>query len=161
MSIPSCGLGRDDRPGLVRDDRRGLVRDDRVVPTLSTSALAEALALLAELGWVQALFKVREAQLILATSRATIYRDIAAGRLDAVKIGSATRITAQSLARRLAGLPTHPSNISDASFGTGTGPSDNIGQPTTALEPKDAHSTQENICKSSGRAARREVTRAR
>jgi hypothetical protein len=81
MSIPSCGPGRDD------------------------PALAEALALLAALGWVQALFKVKEAERILATSHAGIYRDLAAGRLEAVKIGTATRITARSLARRLAELP--------------------------------------------------------
>ena len=89
MSIPSCGLSRADRAAL----------------TASTPALAEALALLAALGWVQALFKVKEVQRILATSRASIYRDVAAGRLEAVKIGTATRITAQSLARRITELP--------------------------------------------------------
>jgi len=57
------------------------------------------------LGWTQALFKVKEAQRILATSHAGIYRDLAAGRLEAVKNGAATRITAQSLARRLIELP--------------------------------------------------------
>jgi excisionase family DNA binding protein len=86
MSIPSCALGHDD-------------------PAASTSALAEAFALLTALGWVQALFRVKEAQLVLGTSRAGIYRDLAAGRLEAVKIGTATRITAQSLARRITELP--------------------------------------------------------
>lgn len=85
MSISSCGLDRDD--------------------PASTSALAQALALLAALGWTRALYKIKEAQLILATSRASIYRDLAAGRLEAVKISTATRITAQSLARRIAELP--------------------------------------------------------
>jgi hypothetical protein len=89
MSIPSHG------PGC----------DDRAVPVAGTPALAEALALLAALGWTQALFKVKEAQRILATSHAGIYRDLAAGRLEAVKNGAATRITAQSLARRLIELP--------------------------------------------------------
>jgi|SRR5579864_8508072 len=89
MSILSCDLGR----------------DDRAVPAASAPALADALALLAALGWTQALFKVKEAQRILATSHAGIYRDLAAGRLEAVKIGTATRITSRSLARRLAELP--------------------------------------------------------
>ena len=90
MSIQSCGPGR----------------DDRAVPAAGhPPALAESLALLAALGWTQALFKVKEAQQILATSRASIYRDIGAERLEAVKFGTATRITAQSLARRIAELP--------------------------------------------------------
>lgn len=89
MSIASCGLSRDDRADL----------------TASTLALTEALALLTALGWVQALFTVREVQRVLGTSRASVYRDLAAGRLEAVKLGAATRITAQSLARRLAELP--------------------------------------------------------
>jgi hypothetical protein len=79
-------------------------RDDCVVRASSASPLAEALELLAALGWTQALFKIKEAQWILATSRAGIYRDVAAGRLEAVKNGNATRITAESVARRLASL---------------------------------------------------------
>ena len=82
-----------------------LSRDDRAVPVAGAPALGEALALLAALGWTQALFKIKEAQRILATSHAGIYRDLAAGRLEAVKNGAATRITAQSLARRLIELP--------------------------------------------------------
>jgi hypothetical protein len=101
MSIPSCGVGR----------------DDGAVVAGGTPALAESLALLAALGWVQALFKIKEAQLILATSRAGIYRDLAAGRLEAVKNGAATRITAQSVARRLALLSIHH-NTSEANAGT-------------------------------------------
>jgi hypothetical protein len=89
MSVSSCDLGR----------------DDRAVPAASARALTDALALLAALGWTQALFKVKEAQRILATSHAGIYRDLAAGRLEAVKVSTATRITALSLARRLAELP--------------------------------------------------------
>jgi hypothetical protein len=88
VSITSCGLG-----------------GDNAVPAADTPNLAEALALLAALGFRQALFRIREAQCILATSRASIYRDLAAGRLEGVKIGTATRITAQSLARRIAELP--------------------------------------------------------
>jgi excisionase family DNA binding protein len=87
MSTPSGGLGR----------------DDRAVP--ATSTYAEALALLVALGWTQALFKIKEAERILGISRAGIYRDISAGRLEAVKIGTATRITARSLARRIVELP--------------------------------------------------------
>jgi excisionase family DNA binding protein len=79
-------------------------RGDHADPAEDAPAL-EALALLSTLGWTQALFRVKEAQSILALSRAAIYRDLAAGRLQAVKIGSATRITAQSLARRIAELP--------------------------------------------------------
>lgn len=70
-----------------------------------TSPLAEALALLTALGWPQALFTIKQAQQILGTSRASIYRDIAANRLEARKNGAATRITAQSMAQRLAELP--------------------------------------------------------
>ncbi len=84
---------------------RGLGQDDSAVPAASTPGLTDALALLAALGWKQALFRVREAQVILATSHAGIYRDLAARRLEAVKIGTATRITAQSLAQRLTELP--------------------------------------------------------
>jgi hypothetical protein len=73
--------------------------------TAETPDLAEALALLVALGWRQALFTVDEAKQILNNSRAGIYGDIAARRLDAVNNGAATRIPAQSLARRLAGLP--------------------------------------------------------
>jgi excisionase family DNA binding protein len=83
----------------------GFDRDDRAVPATSEPALADALALLVALGWTQALFKVKEAGRVLGSSRATIYRDLAAGRLEAVKIGTVTRITAQSLARRIAELP--------------------------------------------------------
>jgi hypothetical protein len=75
---------------------------------VTAPTLADALALLAALGWTQALFKVKEAQHILATSHAGIYRDLAAGRLEAVKVSTATRITALSLARRLAELPAAP-----------------------------------------------------
>ena len=89
MSIPSCGLGQ----------------DESAVPAASTAALGEVLALLAALGWTQALFRVKETQRILGTSRASVYRDLAAGRLEAVKIGTATRVTVQSLARRIAELP--------------------------------------------------------
>jgi Helix-turn-helix domain len=79
--------------------------ENRSLRAAETSDLAEALALLVALGWRRALFTINEAKQILNTSRAGIYRDIAARRLDAVKNGSATRIPAQSLARRLAGLP--------------------------------------------------------
>lgn len=79
--------------------------DDRDKTSASTPALAETFALLATLGWTQALFKIQEAQRVLATSRASIYRDVAANRLEAVKVGTATRITAKSLARRLTELP--------------------------------------------------------
>ena len=54
-----------------------------------TSPLAEALALLTALGWPQALFTIKQAQQILGTSRASIYRDIAANRLEARKNGAA------------------------------------------------------------------------
>jgi hypothetical protein len=89
MSIPSCELGR----------------DDSAVPTAGMPALGEILALLAALGWTQALFTVKQTQHILNTSRASVYRDLAAGRLEAVKNRAATRITAQSVARRIAALP--------------------------------------------------------
>ena len=84
---------------------RDLGQDDSAVLAASTPGLPDALALLAALGWKQALFRIREAQVILATSHAGIYRNLAARRLEAVKIGTATRITAQSLARRLTELP--------------------------------------------------------
>jgi hypothetical protein len=78
--------------------------DNPETPAECRPAPAEALALLAALGWVQALFKIKEVQRILGTSRASVYRDLAAGRLEAVKMGAATRVTAHSLARRIAEL---------------------------------------------------------
>jgi hypothetical protein len=80
-------------------------RNDPAVSADTACALREALALITSLGWTQALFRIGEAQRVLATSRASIYRDLAAGHLEAVKVGAATRITAQSLARRIAELP--------------------------------------------------------
>jgi excisionase family DNA binding protein len=47
-----------------------------------------------------------EAQQLLGISHATLYRLIAAGKLTAVKIGSSTRITAESIDRLLGGLPS-------------------------------------------------------
>ena len=82
--------------------------DNSAIPATGASALTESLALLTALGWKQALFRIEEVKNILGTSRASIYRDIAADRLEAVKIGAATRITARSLARRLAELPRAP-----------------------------------------------------
>jgi hypothetical protein len=89
----------------IRSNDLRLDEENRSLEAAETSDLAEALALLVALGWRQALFTVNEAKQILNTSRAGIYRDIAARRLDAVKNGSATRIPALSLARRFAGLP--------------------------------------------------------
>jgi hypothetical protein len=121
MSIPSCGLSR----------------DDHAIPAENTSALAEALALLAALGWMQALFRIKEVQRILAISRASIYRDIAASELEVVKVGTATRITAQSLARRIAELRragaldiTKGRNI-PGTAGTATETQTGIGDPPT------------------------------
>ena len=51
------------------------------------------------------LYPVQETQHLLGISHATIYRLIAAKRLDAVKIGAKTLITAESISAFLAGLP--------------------------------------------------------
>jgi excisionase family DNA binding protein len=53
----------------------------------------------------RALYSPKETENILGVSHATLYRMIAAGKLDAVKIGAATRITGDSIERCLAGLP--------------------------------------------------------
>jgi excisionase family DNA binding protein len=52
------------------------------------------------------LYSPREAEALLRVSHATLYRLIRARRLDARKIGTATRITAASIERLLAELPT-------------------------------------------------------
>lgn len=52
------------------------------------------------------LYSPAETQQLLAVSHATIYRLLRAGKLTAVKIGGATRITASSIERLLAELPT-------------------------------------------------------
>jgi len=56
----------------------------------------------------RALYSPREAEQILGISHATLYRLIAARRLDARKIENKTVITAESIARFLADLPAAP-----------------------------------------------------
>jgi len=53
----------------------------------------------------RALYSPREAEAILGVSHATLYRLIAAGRLDARKLDNKTCITAESIAGLIAGLP--------------------------------------------------------
>jgi excisionase family DNA binding protein len=52
------------------------------------------------------LFSPKEAQTLLGVSHASLYRLLRAGRLDARKIGAKTVITAESIERFIAGLPT-------------------------------------------------------
>ena len=52
------------------------------------------------------LYSPRETEAILAVSHSTLYRLIAAGRLDARKVGSKTLITADLIAQFVAKLPT-------------------------------------------------------
>jgi excisionase family DNA binding protein len=52
------------------------------------------------------LYSPVETETLLGISHATLYRLIRAGRLDAVKIGAATRITRDSIERLIAELPT-------------------------------------------------------
>lgn len=52
------------------------------------------------------LFTIAETEALLSLSHASIYRLIRAGRLDARKVGSATRITSGSIERLIAELPT-------------------------------------------------------
>jgi excisionase family DNA binding protein len=60
----------------------------------------------------RALYSPRETEAILGISHASLYRLIAAGRLDARKLGSKTLITAESVERLIAELPKlHPSSI--------------------------------------------------
>jgi hypothetical protein len=56
-------------------------------------------------GIARALYPVKEAEVILSTSHAQIYRLINSGRLDARKIGARSFITASSLEAFLASLP--------------------------------------------------------
>jgi hypothetical protein len=53
----------------------------------------------------RALYPIKEAEVILSTSHAQIYRLIGSGRLDARKIGSRSYITAASIDQFLASLP--------------------------------------------------------
>jgi hypothetical protein len=53
----------------------------------------------------RALYPIKEAEVILSTSHAQIYRLINAGRLDARKIGSRSFITAVSIEAFLTSLP--------------------------------------------------------
>jgi Helix-turn-helix domain len=78
MTITSCGLGHD-KLGAASC---GLGRD-----------------------CLRALHTPRETETIVGISHASLYRLIGAGRLDARKIGSATRITAASIQALLDELP--------------------------------------------------------
>lgn len=51
------------------------------------------------------LYSPRDAEVILSISHATLYRLIAAGRLDARKLGCKTLVTADSIERLIAELP--------------------------------------------------------
>ena len=53
----------------------------------------------------RALYSPQETEALLSVSHAQLYRLIGAGRLDARKIGSRTRITAESIEAFLASLP--------------------------------------------------------
>ena len=50
-------------------------------------------------------FSVRETEAILGISHASLYRLIAAGKLDARKLGNKTLITAESIERLASHLP--------------------------------------------------------
>jgi helix-turn-helix protein len=56
-------------------------------------------------GIARALYPIKEAEVILSTSHANIYRLINSGRLDARKIGARSFITAASLEAFLTSLP--------------------------------------------------------
>jgi len=56
-------------------------------------------------GVQRALYSPRETETILGVSHATLYRLIAAGRLDARKIDNKTCITAESITGFIAALP--------------------------------------------------------
>jgi excisionase family DNA binding protein len=53
----------------------------------------------------RALFSPKEAESVLGVSHATLYRLIAAGRIDARKLGGKTVVTAESISQLIAGLP--------------------------------------------------------
>jgi excisionase family DNA binding protein len=53
------------------------------------------------------LYRVADAMEQLSVSRATLYRLVAAGKLRLVKIGGASRITAESIDALIAGGPPH------------------------------------------------------
>jgi hypothetical protein len=71
MSIASCGLGPDHGP--------------RVVINLGESPL------------LPELLSVRDTEMVLRLSHASIYGLIRSGKLDALKVGNATRITRRSI----------------------------------------------------------------
>jgi excisionase family DNA binding protein len=53
----------------------------------------------------RAYYSPREAEAILGVSHATLYRLLAAGRLEARKLGVKTLISAESIAGLIAGMP--------------------------------------------------------
>jgi Helix-turn-helix domain len=53
----------------------------------------------------RALYSPRETEAVLGMSHASLYRLIAAAKLDARKLGNKTLITAESIARLIAELP--------------------------------------------------------
>jgi len=55
------------------------------------------------------LYRIKEAMRLLSVSRATIYRMIDRGDLITIKLGSATRVTADSL-DRVAARPKMPND---------------------------------------------------
>lgn len=57
----------------------------------------------AEPGPPQELYRIEEVCRLAKRNRASVYRDIAAGRLRTVKVGSSTRVPRAELERYLAG----------------------------------------------------------
>ncbi len=57
---------------------------------------------------LRALYSIKETEIILSISHATVYRLIKAGKLDARKIGGKTVITAHSIHELLGALPKAP-----------------------------------------------------
>jgi excisionase family DNA binding protein len=58
-----------------------------------------------------ALFTINETARVLSVCRRTIYELVSAGKLDAVKLGKATRITAKSLNAFIANVPKAKINL--------------------------------------------------
>ena len=79
MSITSCGLGPDDGPPFVIN-----LGQSRLLPEL---------------------LSVRDTEAVLRLSHASIYALIKSGKLDALKVGNATRVTRQSIEQLINSSP--------------------------------------------------------
>lgn len=95
-SNPSPGAGLRSTPSELAILSRG------VIPTVAHSKHLQPLAC----GPPKLAYSMAQACELLSISRATLDREVARGRLRVVKVGCASRVTADDLTRYLASLPS-------------------------------------------------------